>query len=319
MRTVFLGSPPFATPILARLCASEHRPVAVVTAPSRPRGRGRAVRPSAVAELATAHELPLLTPASAREEAFLAELEALAPDVLLVASYGELLTQRVLDLPRRVPLNVHPSLLPRHRGATPVPAALLAGDRVTGVAIQRMVRELDAGDLLLVREVEVAPGERAGELLARLAELSGELAIEALDLVAAGADRYTPQSSEGITYCRRLTKADGVLDFAEPALALERRVRAMHPWPLARTTLPGRRSRQLAVHRAVAQVTAVPPGISAPGTVLEAQDRLLVACGEGALELQEVQLEGKAPLAARDFLRGARLEPGLVLGEGAQG
>lgn len=313
MRTVFFGSPPFATPILAGLVSSRHRPVAVVTAPGRPKGRGRKIEESAVAELARAEGIRLLQPKTARDPAFVEELSALEADVFLVASYGELLRDELLALARRVPLNVHPSLLPRHRGATPVPAALLAGDEVTGVAIQRMVRELDAGDLLLVREVAIRPGERAGELLARLAEVSAELVLEALDLVAAQKDTYLPQAEEGVTHCSRLTKADGVLDFTESALALERRVRAMHPWPLARTTLrAGRKTRSLAVHRA-----ALAPGFpgAEPGTVLLADERLVVACGEGALELQEVQLEGKSILAARDFLRGARIEAGSRLGE----
>ena len=183
MRLVFLGSPPFATPILRRLLDSAHRPDLCVTPPPRPSGRGRKLAGSPVADLAREHGVQLLQPESVRDEAFLDELRAVGADVFLVVSYGELLRQSFLDLPREVTLNVHPSLLPRHRGATPVPATILAGDRLAGVSIQRVVLELDAGDVLLAAETETGARETAGELGARLAELAGELVLQ---LFAAG-------------------------------------------------------------------------------------------------------------------------------------
>ncbi len=315
MRTVFLGSPPFATPILERLIGSHHRPELVVTPPARPRGRGRRVVPSPVAELARAAELPLLEPETVKDEAFLEALRAVDADVFLVVSYGELLRQSFLDLPREVCLNVHPSLLPRHRGATPVQAALLAGDEVTGVSIQKVVLELDAGDVLCARETRVLPGETAGELFERLAALSGDLAVEALDAVAGGDAVYTPQDPARVTHCRKLSKEDGRVDWARPAVELERHVRAMNPWPLAFTYLPGGAAGgpgdKLALHRAQVLPRA---GAAAPGALLVARERLVVACGEGALELTEVQAAGKRAMPAGDFLRGARLEAGQVLG-----
>lgn len=307
MRVVFLGSPPFATPILERLIASPHTPVAVVTAPERSRGRGRKSAASPVAELAESAGLPLLRPESARSPEFLAELAALEPDLCLVASYGELLTQDFLDLPPRGTLNVHGSLLPRHRGASPVQAALLAGDPVTGVAIQRVVLALDAGDVLLTRELEIGAQETAGELFERLSQLGAEAAVEALDRVAAGEDAYTPQDPAGVTVCRKLKKADGAIDWARSAAELERFARAMNPWPAARTRLPD--GRGLSVLRARLDESS-----GAPGEVLEAGASFRVACGEGALELIEVQVEGKRALPAADFLRGARLEVGARLG-----
>ena len=307
MRVVFLGSPPFATPVLARLVASPFRPVAVVTQPARAQGRGRKVAESSVAALAREQGIALLEPESVREPAVLDELRALAPDVFLVVSYGEILREEFLAIPRLVSLNVHPSLLPRWRGATPVPATLLAGDAVTGVAIQKVARELDAGDLLLVRETPVRELETAGELLARLAEWSGELVLEALALVESGRAVYTPQDHARATHCRKLTKS-GRIDWTRGARELEHLVRAMNPWPGAGTALPD--GTPLAVWRARALDSAQ----GAPGTVLESQKRLLVAAGTGALEVLELQVPGKRALPAPDWLRGARLAPGAVLG-----
>jgi methionyl-tRNA formyltransferase len=308
VRLVFLGSPPFATPVLARLVGSRFRPLAVVTQPARARGRGKKVAESEVAALARREEIELLEPESLREPTVLERLRELAPDVFLVVSHGEILRPEFLAIPRLVALNVHPSLLPRHRGATPVPAAILAGDEVTGVAIQRIAAELDAGDLLLVRETQIRPGETAGELAARLAEWSGELVLEALALVESGRARYQPQDHARATHCKKLAKEHGRLEWSEPALALERRVRAMNPWPGAFTRLAS--GLDLFVWRAR---VADGPG-AAPGTVLEARERLLVATGEGALELTEIQLAGKRVLSAAEFLRGARLAPGERLG-----
>ena len=308
MRVVFLGSPPFATPVLARLVASRFRPLAIVTQPARAQGRGRKLAESGVAALARADGIELLEPASVREPAVLERLRALAPDVFLVVSYGELLRAEFLAIPRLVALNVHPSLLPRWRGATPVPAALLAGDALTGVAIQKMARELDAGDLLLVRETPIRALETAGELLARLAEWSGELVLEALELVDSGRAVYTPQDPARATHCRKLTKESGRIDWSKPARELEHLVRAMNPWPGATTTLPD--GTPIAVWRARALDSAP----ATPGTILESSKRLLVAAGSGALELCEVQQPGKRPLPASDWLRGARLAPLAALG-----
>jgi methionyl-tRNA formyltransferase len=311
VRVVFLGSPPFATPILARLLASPWRPSLVLTPPGRARGRGRQADESELAALARAagEGVELLEAETLRSGPALARLCAAEADVFLVASYGELLRQEVLDLPRHACLNVHPSLLPRHRGATPVQAAILAGDQETGTTIQRVVLALDAGDVLVQRRTPILPGETAGELSARLAELSAEAASEALELVARGAARYQPQDPAGVTVCKRLSKEDGRIDWARPALELERHVRAMNPWPLAATALPG--GAPLLVHRA-----SLAPGDprAAPGTLLEAGARLVVATGEGALELTEVQAAGKRALPAAEFQRGARLAPGQRLG-----
>lgn len=321
MRVVFLGSAPFATPVLAHLLASAFRPVAVVTPPDRPRGRGRAVSASLIAALASDASIELLRPARASDPAFLDLLRAREPDVCLVASYGELLTQDFLDVPAVATLNVHGSLLPRWRGASPVQAAILAGDRVTGVTIQRVVLALDAGDVLHALETPIGERETGGELFARLAELGGRAAVEALALVASGEARYEPQDEARVTACRKLKKNDGRIDWARPADELERLVRALNPWPSARTTLPD--GRELSVHRAQRlgdAVSTAPLGDAAgtqPGTILDASGRLVVAAGAGALALLEVQLAGKTTMDAGAFLRGARLTAGERLGVGA--
>ncbi|NOT31304.1 MAG: methionyl-tRNA formyltransferase, partial [Planctomycetes bacterium] len=283
MRLVFLGSPPFATPVLARLTRSRFKPLCVVTQPARAQGRGhhgrgRKLGASAVAELARAEGIELLEPETVRDPAVLAHLGALAPDVFLVVSYGEILREEFLSLARIVALNVHPSLLPRHRGATPIPAALLAGDELTGVAIQKVAKELDSGDLLLSRATPIAPGETAGELLARLSEWSAELVLEALELVESGKARYQPQDSARATICKKLTKEHGRIDWTRPARELERRVRAMNPWPGATTRLAS--GAELLVWRALA-TSAEGGSNGAPGTILEAGPRWRVAAGDG--------------------------------------
>lgn len=311
MRNVFLGSPPFATPILIRLLESAHRPALIVTPPERRRGRGRKVGTSSVAELANEAGVELLQPETVKDAAFLERLAGVEADVFLVASYGELLRQEFLDLPRLACLNVHPSLLPRHRGATPIPAAILAGDDVTGTTIQRMVLALDAGDVLVQKETRVEPGETAGELAQRLAELSGDAALEALEALADGSATFVPQDGARVTVCKKLTKEDGRIDWARPSVEVDRHVRAMNPWPIAQTTLPG--GTPLAIWRAH-PVPLAAGERGSPGTVLASRGRWIVATGDGALELDEVQMAGKKALSAGDFLRGARLENGTRMG-----
>ena len=301
VRFVFLGSPPFGTPILKRLLDSSHVPELVVTPPARPKGRGRRVEPSPIATLARDAGVALLEPESVRDEPFLDALRAVDADVFLVVSYGELLRQSFLDLPREVCLNVHPSLLPRHRGATPIPAAIRAGDSRTGVSIQKVVLALDAGDILVAHETDVLPGETAGELAGRLAVLAGETVLEALDRVAAGTAQYMPQDESLVTLCKRLAKHDGEIDWTVSAVEVDQHVRAMNPWPLAYSFVGGAK---IAIHRCV--VLAV-DATSEPGTLLSTKDRLIVACGEGAIEVTMLQAPGKRAMAAPDFLRGARL------------
>ena len=309
MRTVFLGSPPFATPVLARLLASEHRVLALVTRPDRPRGRGRSLEASPLVELARAHEVEVLQPTDPHAPEVLARLRELAPDVLFVASYGVILKPSLLELAPHGALNAHGSLLPRHRGAAPIQAAILACDAETGVSIQRIVEELDAGDVLLERRTPIHAHDTAGDLFERLAALAGEAAVEALDSLERGEARFTPQDPERATYARRLRKQHGRIDWTRPAPELERFVRAMTPWPGARTSAPDGRELTLLAVRALE-----PDGLA--GAVHEAGPRLVVGCGAGSLEVLELAPAGRRAMAAGDWLRGARLRAGERLGAG---
>jgi len=264
-----------------------------------------------VADLARAADIDCLQPESVRDPEFLERLRAVEADVFLVVSYGELLRQEFLDIPRIVNLNVHPSLLPRWRGASPIQAAIRAGDEETGVSIQKVVLALDAGDVLVARRAPILPGETAGELAGRLAELSGELVVEALQSLADGKAEYTAQDPERVTTCKRIKKEDGLIDWKQDAVEIDRQVRALNPWPGAFTFVAGKKLAVWAAQLLPLEETGE------PGTVLAAKERLTVACGQGALELTRVQVAGKRPLPAGDFLRGTRLEVGSLLGEEA--
>jgi methionyl-tRNA formyltransferase len=305
-----MGTPAFACPTLEALLARPHdRVVGVVCQPDRPRGRGLATEPPAVKRVAMAHAVPVVQPERVRDPAFLAELGALAPDVVVVAAYGRILPPSVLDLPRHGCVNVHASLLPRHRGAAPIAWAILAGDRVTGITIMAMNEEMDAGDILLQREIPIGPDETGGSLAEKLAQLGASALVDALDGLQAGTLTPRPQPAEGISFAPRIEREHGRLDWRRPAEALERQVRALAPAPSAFTTLGGR---LLKVHRA--RVTSGGAGAD-PGQVLRAgADGIVVETAQGGLALLEVQLEGRRRLPADRFLAGHPVPPGTCLG-----
>jgi methionyl-tRNA formyltransferase len=308
-RVVFMGTPPFARTILDALLARSDPVVAVVCQPDRPRGRGLAIEPPAVKELAVRRGLPVLQPERIRDPGFLAALRDLQPDLIVVAAYGRILPRSVLDLPPRGCINVHASVLPRHRGAAPIAHAILAGDATTGVSIMAMSEEMDAGDVLLVRETPILPTDTTGTLTDRLAVLGAAALGDAIDALHAGTLRPTPQSAEGVTFAPRIERADARLDWSRPAVELERVVRAVHPAPVAWTTLGGK---VLRVHRAALGGDTV----ARPGTVVRS-DRtgLEVATGARVLRLLEVQLEGKRRMDVGAFLAGQRVEIGTHLGD----
>jgi len=266
------------------------------------------VTPSPLAERARARNVPVLQPESTRDPAFVAQLRALAPDVLLVASYGEILRSELLELCPQGALNVHASLLPRHRGASPIQAAILAGDAETGVSVQRMVLRLDAGDVLLEERTPIGPHETAGELLARLAVLGGKAALRALDALEGGRARFVPQDESRATLAPKLSKQQGRIDWKREARELERLVRALNPWPLASSS--DGRGGELAV--LAARLVDGSPGAE-PGTLLSSKAGACVACGAGALELLRVKPAGKGEMDGAAWLRGARLSAGAKL------
>jgi len=308
LRIVFFGTPAFAVPALDALLASRHGVAAVVTQPDRPRGRGQKTSASPVKDAAVAANLPVLQPPSVKTAEFAAALSALQADIGVVAAYGQILTQQILSTPRLGMINVHASLLPRHRGAAPVHRAVIAGDTVTGVTIMRMVKALDAGPMLAVDRLPIGADQTSDELELQLAHAGARLLLAALDGIAAGRDRETPQDDALATYAPRLTKDDGRIDWSWPAVRIHNLIRGLHPWPHAVTYAGGtrlilRRSRPADVASA-----------EAPGTILEASGaRLRVATGDGTLDLLEIQAEGRRPMAARDFLAGHPLTPGVRL------
>jgi methionyl-tRNA formyltransferase len=305
-----MGTPAFACPILEALLARPDPVVGVVTQPDRPRGRGLAVSAPEVKLLAEGRGLLVLQPEKVKHPSFEQALRGLAPDLIVVAAYGRILPRAILDLPPHGCLNVHASLLPRHRGAAPITWAILAGDRTTGITTMQMVEEMDAGDVLLQRETQIGPEETGGELAARLAALGAELIGDTIDALRAGTLRPRPQSDADVTYAPRIDQHQRRLDWRRPAEELARVVRALSPVPAAFTTLAARR---LKVFRARAAADAHPAG--PPGAVVRAGGgRLVVATGRGHLELLEVQLEGRRRLAAADFLVGHAVAPGTCLG-----
>ena len=303
MRVVFLGSPPFAVPIFERLLASAHTTAALVTQPDKPKGRGMKVEVSPLAARAAERNVPVLQPATTKDAEFVSALRALAPDVLLVASYGEILRRDVLELAPHGALNVHASLLPRWRGASPIQAAVLAGDAETGVCVQRMVLALDEGDVALELRTPIGAHENAGELLQRLAVLGADAALETLDLLAAGRARFTPQDPARATFARKIPKERGRIDWSRSAAELERHVRAFTPWPGARTALGGQDLTLVDVRVA----PNAPLAVRTPGALTQSKDGLWVACGTDALRILRLKPAGKGVRDADAWLRGARL------------
>jgi methionyl-tRNA formyltransferase len=304
-----MGTPAFACPILEALLARPDPVVAVVCQPDRARGRGLAVSAPEVKQLAQQRGLPVLQPERLKEPAFQEALRALAPDVIVVAAYGKILPPAILALPRQGCVNVHASLLPRHRGAAPIAWALMAGDPVTGVTIMMMNERMDEGDVVLRRDTPIAPDETGGSLTARLAGLGAETIGLALDGLRDGTLRATPQPATAVTYAPRIEPQHCQLDWSRTAAELERQVRALAPAPSAFTTLDGRR---LKVHRAA--VAAHPAG-GEPRRILAAgPGGLVVGTGGGVLALLELQPEGRRRMTAAEFLAGHRVAPGACLG-----
>jgi methionyl-tRNA formyltransferase len=309
VRTVFFGTPELAVPSVAALHAAGHEIAAVVTQPDRAQGRSKTPVAPPVKAWAEAHGVAVCQPERLNDGTFEAWLRAQAPEVCTVAAYGRLLKQPILDIPPLGWLNVHPSLLPRWRGPSPIQTAILSGDAETGVSIMRMILEMDAGAVVSQERTAIGPEETAGQLSDRLAALGARMLVAAVARLAAEGLAETPQDPALVTHCRLFRKEDGALDWRRPAEELARLVRAAHPWPVAFTTLG---DAPLRVHRAAVRAEAAG---AAPGEVIAADGSgLWVATGSGALGLLEVQAPGKRALPAGDFLRGRAVQPGTRLG-----
>jgi methionyl-tRNA formyltransferase len=299
LRIVYFGTPAFAVPTLAALLKSRHKVVTLVSQPDRPRGRGQRLAATPTKELAVLCGVPVLQPTKLRDEAFLAAVAELRPDLGVVAAYGRILPDALLAIPRLGMINVHASLLPAYRGAAPVHRAVIAGDSVTGVTIMRVVQELDAGPMLARVSVPIGPDATSPEVETQLAERGAALLLEVVEQFADGTPAETPQDHARATHAPKILKTEGPIDWSLPAAQIHNRVRGLQPWPLASTTIDGAR---FLIHRtAVAdESTGLPPG-----TVVRADaDTLAIATGAGVIRILQIQPEARRPMTTREFLSG---------------
>jgi len=301
LRVVFLGTPAFAVPSLEVLIRSPHQVVAVVSQPDRPRGRGQQLQPTPTKQTASAHGIPVLQPTKIRDEAFLQQIRDLRPDLGVVVAFGRILPDALLAIPRLGMINVHASILPRYRGAAPIQRAVLAGDAETGVSIMRVVTELDAGPTFSIVKTPIPPDATSGDMEGVLARLGAAALLPVVDALAAGRASETPQEDALATHAAKISKAEGAIDWSEPAPVVHNRVRGLQPWPLASTELAGAR---LVIRRT--QPVALDTHAATGGTIVRAYgDELSVACGGGtALRILELQPEGRRTMTAREFLAG---------------
>lgn len=297
-----MGTPAFSVPALRALAASDHDVVAVFSQPPRPAGRGKKDRPSPVHETADSLGIRVETPETLKAPAVQGLFASFRPDVAVVVAYGLILPQVVLDTPARGCLNIHASLLPRWRGAAPIHRAIMAGDAETGISIMQMEAGLDTGPVLRSEREAIRPNDTTGDLHDRLSDLGARLILETLDRLDALSPK--PQADEGVSYAEKVDKAEARIDWTRPAEEIDRQIRGLSPFPGAWTTANGRRLKLLRSN--------VATGTGGAGTV---QSGLTIACGSGAVEITELQAEGRGRQSADAFLRGTPLPPGTVLGE----
>ncbi len=309
MRILFMGTPDFAVASLSALLAAGHEVCGVFTQPDKPKNRGMKLQASPVKEFALAHDIPVFQPVKMRDGEAMGYIRDLDPALIVVAAYGRILPDDILDYPAHGCINVHSSLLPRYRGAAPINWAILNGDRTTGVTIMHMAAELDAGDIILQGETDIGPDETAPELFDRLAALGGGLLVEAVGQIERGEAARMPQTASEVTYAPMLGRELSPMDWTKPAQTLHDQVRGLLPWPCATAEFGGIRCKVFS--------TAVLDGTTdlKPGTVAEAgKDGIVMACGGGSLlRVRELQPDGKKRMAAADFLRGHPLTAGEML------
>jgi methionyl-tRNA formyltransferase len=303
LKVLFAGTPAFASRILRSIIRSKHPIQAVLTQPDRPAGRGLAASPPEVKALALEHGLAVMQPTSLNDPAVQTQIARLSPDVMVVAAYGVIMPKTLLDIPPRGGINIHASLLPRWRGAAPIQRALLAGDERTGISVMQMDAGLDTGPVLLQESFTIGDEETAGTLQERLAELGARMCVHALDALESGSLEPVPQDQRSATYAPKIRKAEARIDWREDASAVSRRIRAFNPSPGAGASIRGV---ELKLWRC-----EMAEGRGTPGEVLDAsRDRILIACGEGAIIASELQRAGGRRLDAREFLRGFALSAG---------
>ena len=311
LRVVFMGTPEYAIPVLSALLDERHDVVGVYTRPDRPAGRSTRAVPSDIKRFALERDLPVFQPDSLRrDEEARHEMVSLSPDVIVVAAYGLFLHSKILGLPPLACLNVHPSLLPRHRGPSPVSTAILAGDEVSGVTIIKLDEGMDSGPVLAQRETPIGILETTGSLTTRLFDLGAALLIEVLPGWRCGEVRSSPQDDTQATVTALLTREDGEIDWSRPAVQIDRQVRAYYPWPGSFTLWSGKLLKIIAA----APMEQDNDGSAGPGRVIALSEGVGVVTGDGVLMVRRLQLEGRRPVGAQEFLRGRRDFVGSVLG-----
>lgn len=303
MKVIFMGTPDFAVNSLEAVVKAGHEVVLVVTQPDKPKGRGKNVQFTPVKECALNYNIPVFQPAKIREAAAVEELKKYEADIFVVVAFGQILPKEILEMPKYGCINVHASLLPKYRGAAPIQWAVIDGEEKTGITVQRMDEGVDTGDIILKTELMVEKEETGGSLFEKLADTGAKSCVEAMKQIANKTASYTPQDHEEATYAGMLTKKLGNIDWNLSAVEIERLIRGLNPWPSAYTYLDGK---TLKIWKASVKesVAGVKPGFVAGVSAKE----LIVQTGNGALSLEEVQLEGKKRMNVADFLRGYQIE-----------
>lgn len=322
MRVVFMGTPDFSVGTLEAVIRAGHEVAAVVTQPDKPKGRGGAVSMSPVKEAALKHSLTVLQPQKARDEAFISELKSYEPDVIVVVAFGQFLPSEIIDMPKYGCINVHASLLPKYRGASPIQWAVIDGCEYSGVTTMQMSADgIDTGDILLERKIKLDKKETGGSLFDKLSGVGAELLVETLEAAEKGVLKPVKQNDGESTYVKMISKSFGEIDFTKSAVQIERLIRGLNPWPSAFTHLDGKILKiwDADVYSEEEAVSVYPDSakdisIAAVGSIAAAaKDTFLIRCGEGLLKVNEVQLEGKKRMSADAFMRGCKLEAGKQL------
>ena len=303
-----MGPPEFAVPSLKALCEAGYDVVGVFTQPDRPKGRGNKVIASPVKQVAVEKGIPVFQPVRIRKDG-VEDLKSLAPDLCVTAAFGQILSQEILDIPRIGTVNVHASILPKHRGSAPINWAILQGDEVVGVTTMMTDKGIDTGDMLLKAETPYIKGETAGELTVRMAELGANLLIDTLKKLEEGTLERIPQDHENMTYDPMLAKEMGVIDWTHSAADIVNRIHGLNPWPGCSTAIPGGRLKLLRAE--------VADGAGQPGEIIAADAKagLVVSCGDHDVELKQIQMPGAKRMNAKDYLRGHSMDTGVCLGK----
>lgn len=309
-----MGTPDFAVETLEKIIENGYEVAAVVTQPDKPKGRDKKLSPPPVKECALKHNLTVLQPQRARDEAFVQELKRYNPDAIVVVAFGQILPESILHMTKYGCINVHASLLPQYRGASPIQWAVIDGCKKTGVTTMLMDEGIDTGDILMVKEYELAEKETGGSLFDKLSLLGGELLIETLKGMETGSIKPVKQDNEKANYVKMLTKSMGHIDFTKGANEIERLIRGLNPWPSAFTYMNKKMLKiwDANVVECIGDIEV--PQNNLAGTAFVSKEKIYVVCGSGFLELKEVQLEGKKRMCIEDFLRGNRIENGMILG-----